>query len=117
MGNDSEAFSNDIHWQFFAVSRDMMDMTQGNAYFPFAWRSSLASNYFLEKIATYLPEEYLNSPVGDIADIPANVQEALGRDMTVGQVLKMSLAALAEKTDVEIQEIVSLKKMLAKQRS
>ena len=42
MGNNSEVFSNDIRWQLLAVSPDMMDTTQGNTNFPFAWRSSLA---------------------------------------------------------------------------
>ena len=42
MGDETEASSNDIHWQLLSVSQDMMDTTQGNTRFPFTWRSSLA---------------------------------------------------------------------------
>ncbi|RMF57225.1 MAG: hypothetical protein D6743_19235, partial [Calditrichaeota bacterium] len=34
--------SRDIRWQLITASPDMMDVSQGNASFPFLWRSSLA---------------------------------------------------------------------------
>lgn len=42
MPNVENNLSNDIRWELITASPDMMDTSQGNAQFPFAWRSSLA---------------------------------------------------------------------------
>ena len=82
--------------------------------YPYGTINYLASDYFLQQIAPYLPKDYVNTAIGDMADIPVNVREALGEQTTIGQVLGMDFATLSSKMGVRIEEAIALKQKMVR---
>jgi hypothetical protein len=80
--------------------------------YPYGTVNYLASNYFLQQIAPYLPDSYMNAAIGDVAEVPAQVREALGAHTTVRQLLDMDLATLSRRANVGLQEAIALKQKL-----
>jgi len=82
--------------------------------YPYGTINYLASDYFLQQIAPYLPKDYMNTAIGDMADIPANVREALGEQTTIGQVLGMDCVTLSSKMGARIEEAIALKQRMVR---
>jgi hypothetical protein len=82
--------------------------------YPYGTINYLASDYFLQQIAPYLPKDYVNTAIGDMADIPANVREALGEQTTVGQILGMDGVTLSSKMGASIEEAITLKQRMVR---
>ena len=82
--------------------------------YPYGTINYLASDYFLQQIAPYLPKDYVNTAIGDMDDIPANVREALGEQTTVGQILGMDGVTLSSKMGAPIEEAINLKQRMVR---
>lgn len=80
--------------------------------YPYGVVNYLDSNYFLQQIAPYLPEDYVSTAIGNVAEIPVQVREALGVQTTVRQLLAMDFAALSRTTGMGLQEAIALKQRL-----
>lgn len=82
--------------------------------YPYGTVNYLASNYFLQQIAPYLPKDYVNTAIGDVADIPVNVREALGVRTTIGEVLSMDYPTLSRKMGARIEDVIALKQRMVR---
>jgi hypothetical protein len=82
--------------------------------YPYGTVNYLASNYFLQQIVPYLPKDYVNTAIGDVADIPVNVRETLGARTTIGEVLSMDYPTLSRKMGVRVEEAIALKRRIVR---
>jgi hypothetical protein len=82
--------------------------------YPYGTINYLASDYFLQQIAPHLPKDYVNTPIGDMDDIPASVREALGEQTTVGQILGMDGVTLSSRMGAPIEEAITLKQRMVR---
>jgi hypothetical protein len=85
--------------------------------YPYGTINYLASDYFLQKIAPYLPKDYVNTAIGDLSDIPASVRDALGEQTTIGQVLSMDCVTLSGKMGASLEEAIALKQRMARRNA
>ena len=70
------------------------------------------TDFFKDRIKSILPKEHINKKITDIENVSENIVSSLGKDLTIGQALKLDLSALMRKTKISKNEAINLRRVL-----
>jgi len=70
------------------------------------------TDYFKEKIKSILPKDHINKKITDIKNVSDSIVSSLGKDLTIGQALKLDLSTLVRKTKISKKEAINFRRNL-----
>lgn len=80
--------------------------------YPFGKVNYLASDHFLKKVAPFIPKDYMDTTLDNVAEMSDKVRDALGAKTTIAQLIDMDVTTLSRKSGLSLGDAIALKREL-----